>query len=55
MVPFMLHAPQHRYVAQAVLLYVDILYFDFTVLHMHLATALLQAIDISNMSFHFFY
>lgn len=39
MVPFTLHAPQHRYVAQTVL-YVDILYFDFIVSHLYLATAL---------------
>jgi hypothetical protein len=40
MVPFMLHTTEHGYVLQAVLLYVDILYFDLIVLHFYLDTAL---------------
>jgi len=54
MVPFMLHAPQHRYVTQAVLLYVDVLHFDFIVLHLYLAISLWQTTDMSNMKLHFF-
>ena len=53
MVPFILHTSQHRYVVQAVLLYVDISYFDLTVLRFYLDTTLWQPIDISNVPLHF--